>query len=53
MGKNSGKGGGKVGFGGAVSKKDIPRWLGTVARNDAKYGRDSKANPNNKRNGKW
>ena len=36
----------------AAKKADIPKWLKTVAKNDAKHGRDSKSNPNNKPNGK-
>lgn len=34
------------------SKGDIAKWSAKVAKNDAKYGRDSKDNPNNKPNGK-
>jgi hypothetical protein len=35
-----------------IPKGDIPKWLKTLAKNDAKHGRDSKNNPNNKPNGK-
>ena len=36
----------------APSKKDVEKWLKETAKNDAKHGRDSKDNPNNKKNGK-
>ena len=37
----------------APSKKDVKTWVKQTAANDRKHGRDSKANPNNKKNGKW
>lgn len=36
----------------AADKRDIAKWLSKLAKNDARYGRDSKHNPNNKPNGK-
>ena len=35
------------------SKANVEKWLKQTAKNDKKYGRDSKDNPNNKKNGKW
>jgi hypothetical protein len=45
MGKGNGKGG-------APPKGNVEKWIKAVAKNDSKYGRDSKNNPNNKPNGK-
>lgn len=35
-----------------MDKTDIAKWAEQLAKNDAKHGRDSKDNPNNKPNGK-
>jgi len=35
-----------------TDKKDVKKWLEQVAKNDKDHGRDSKDNPNNKKNGK-
>ena len=37
----------------APSKKNVEKWIKKTAANDKRYGRNSKANPNNKKNGKW
>jgi hypothetical protein len=34
------------------SKSNVEKWIKSTAKNDIKYGRDSKNNPNNKKNGK-
>lgn len=35
-----------------MDKADVKKYLKEVVKNDKKYGRDSKDNPNNKKNGK-
>lgn len=37
----------------AADRGSVSRWAARLAANDAKHGRDSKDNPNNKKNGKW
>lgn len=48
MGSDKGKGSDRP-----VPKGNLERWIKGVAANDKRFGRDSKDNPNNKRNGKW
>lgn len=39
-------------LGKSSAKSDVKKWSDKLAKNDAKHGRDSKHNPNNKPNGK-
>jgi hypothetical protein len=44
-----GKGGGSKSA--KSAKSDVVKWSAKLAKNDAKHGRGSKSNPNNKPNG--